>query len=130
MPSKTGAFDVRPKANRLRDGREVHFAGEARLAHAKPSNQNALAAGNASPRNVVPAPRDPPDFDVFRRVTGELWGGEEDGVARGELASNKASVVDGGDSVKRSFCAHCTRRFAGVFCRDCRQGYCLRRVTD
>lgn len=135
-PPQPGAFDVKPKANRLHDGREIPFIGEARLAAPKGSKDLASPGmGEASLLGEAAASQGLSDFDIFQRFTSEQWGGEEEEKAAYTAAADDrtwaaARATDGGTSMERALCGFCRRRFAGVSCRECRQAYCLRCVIE
>ncbi|CBN79673.1 hypothetical protein Esi_0322_0013 [Ectocarpus siliculosus] len=142
----SGPFDIHPKAKRLRDGREVPFDGEADFvrpppAQAKGSSPSLSATTKTSLREVErvtafkgdTAVKDPPDFDVFRKGPGELWGEDEEGAAAAKVAADRASeamrAAGSGSSKERILCFHCKKRFASVSCTECRSGYCHRCST-
>lgn len=98
-------FDVHPKAKRLRDGREVPFDGVANLAHppegkgalssTTPSSSSRKGKGGGNEKEMASVAefeglstvKDPGDFDVFRKDPGEIWEGEEGGVAAAKVSS-------------------------------------------
>lgn len=85
-----GHFDVHPKAKRLRDGREVPFDGEAGFASLSKETPPPLIKGGEIEGETVfkgeTKVKDPDDFDVFRKGPGELWDGDESGVAGAKVS--------------------------------------------
>ncbi|CAB1118818.1 unnamed protein product [Ectocarpus sp. CCAP 1310/34] len=142
-----GPFDIHPKATRLRDGREIPFDGEADFlrpppAQAKGSPPSLSATTTTSSREVEritaftgdTAVKDPPDFDVFRKGSSELWDEDEDGAAAEKAAADRASeamrAAASGSNKERILCFHCRKRFASVSCTECRSGYCHRMCSE
>lgn len=113
-----GGFDVKPRATCLRDGRRVHFDGEARNAPVSGGNEEMALVEQKRPR-------DPPDFDVFHRATDDLLGEQEVdqkflGVANRTGGSKDQSAFE------TTLCGLCRKRFARLSCGDCRLRYCFR----
>ena len=124
---RPGAFDAHPKAHRLRDGREVYFAG------AGISSNPDASAEKETPLPVGPgsgALRDPVDFDISRKGVSEKWQGDGEGktpaVSTEDRALAAARSAEGRSEKERSLCGLCRRRFAGVSCLECRLAYCFR----
>lgn len=102
-----GMFDVHPKAKRLRDGREVPFDGAATVAP-PPEGKKTLSSSWSSREGVASSSelasvqrfdgestvRDPDDFDVFRKGPGEIWDGDEDGVAGAKVRLELRLVIN------------------------------------
>lgn len=98
----------------------MHFEGEAR---------NVPASGDGEEMAQVEhkRPRDPPDFDVFRRAIDDLLG--EQGVEQKFLeVANRTGGSKEQSDFKATLCGLCRKRFARVSCGDCRLRYCLRWV--
>lgn len=95
-----GQFDVHPKAKRLHDAREVPFDGEARLAPPPKGTKKASSSSKVGGGGIAASVtefkgenkvKDPDDFDVFRKGPGELWDGDESGVAGAKVSHHYSS---------------------------------------
>lgn len=134
-----GLFDIQPKARRLRDGREVPFDGVASLdpshgekrplsSSSSPRKGGELAVASVTAFDGGSTVRDPDDFDVFRKGPGELWDGDELGVAGAKVkkagVSSPLNVVNPHPTsdqpeIKKHVPFHDTAEGMHLFCGTC-----------